>query len=469
MIIFLILVALISANAFYVSAEFAAVTVRKSLISRLADEGRRAARLLLPVVEDTALLDRYVAACQIGITLSSLILGAFGQAALTPRLAPRLEEWANMQEVAAFSTAAVVVLLALTTAQVILGELVPKSVALQYPVGAALYTAVPMRWSLAVFSWFIWLLNGSGLLILRLLGSAPDRHRHIHSPEELALIISESRRGGLLAKREHDRLREALELTARTARELMIPRRRIEAVSINDPVDQILDRVSGSPFTRLPVFGESKDDVLGVLHTKDVAYRYVLQGRVDSIRPLLRPVVVVPETLAADQLLARLREERSHQAIVVDEFGGVEGLVTLEDVVAELLGQVSDEFKGVEPQPQELPDGRIRLPGATLLSDAERWTGIPWHLEDEEQGPDTAGGYVTMRLGHIPEAGEEITIAGARVQVEKVESHAVTSLLVTPPGGPPPGGPPPGGPPPGGPPLGGGPPGGPDGEEPSDE
>lgn len=424
---------LISANALYVAAEFAAVTVRKSLISRLADEGRRTARMLLPIVEDTRLLDRYVAACQIGITLSSLVLGAFGQATLTPRLAPRLEEWGNMQELSALSASAVTVLLGLTAVQVILGELVPKSVALQYPARAALITAIPMRWSLIAFSWFIKVLNGSGLLILRLLGVAPDRPRHIHSPQELALIIGESRKGGVLARRQYDLLSEALDLTARTARELMIPRLRIEAVSIHEPIDAILDKVSASPYTRLPVFGENRDDVLGILHTKDVAYEYVRAGGVDSIESLMRSVVVVPETLPADRLLALLQEQRSHQAIVVDEFGGVEGLVTLEDILAELLGDMGDEFKDVEAEPISLPDGRIRLPGATPLRDAESWTGVHWAEAEGGHVPDTTGGYVTMMLGRIPLEGDQIIIDGARIEVERVERHAVTSLLVTPP------------------------------------
>lgn len=430
--LFIILV-LIGANALYVAAEFAAVTVRKSLISRLAEEGRRTARMLLPIVGDTGLLDRYVAACQIGITFSSLVLGAFGQATLTPRLAPWLEEWANMQELSALSTAAVVVLLGLTGAQVVFGELVPKSVALQYPARTALFTAIPMRWSLVILSWFIKLLNGSGLLILRLLGVASDRRRHIHSPEELALIISESRRGGMLAEREHDLLSDALELTERTARELMIPRRRIEAISIYEPIEKILDRVSASPYTRLPVFGENKDDVLGILHTKDVACDYVRNGRVDSIRALLRPAVVVPETLPADRLLALLREQHSHQAIVVDEFGGVAGLVTLEDILAELLGAMGDEFKDIDTEPERLPDGRIRLSGATPLREAMSWTGVSWGDAEKGHLPDTAGGYVTMVLGHIPSEGEEIIIDGARIVVEQVTRHAVTSLLVTPP------------------------------------
>lgn len=218
MIVPLVIVVLVLINTLYVAAEFAAVSVRRSRLEELARGGNRAARLLTGVIRDPSALDRYVAACQIGITLSSLVLGAYGQAAVAQPLAPWLSATTGLDVANAESVSVVGVLIALTVLQVIVGELVPKSIALQFPTKTALMTAVPMRASLWALRWFIAVLNGSGVKILRWLGMSPDEgHRHIHSPEELELLIAESRDGGLLEPLEHQRLHQALRLSLRTA------------------------------------------------------------------------------------------------------------------------------------------------------------------------------------------------------------------------------------------------------------
>jgi CBS domain containing-hemolysin-like protein len=226
----LIVVALLLINAVYVGAEFSAVSARRSRIRQLAEDGNVLAAWLLPLVESPAALDRYIAACQIGITLSSLILGAFAQRTLAVWLTPLVTDWGGMQEVAAQSTSVGIVLLVLTVGQVIFGELIPKSLALQYPTQTALYTLVPMVPSLWVYRPFIRWLNGSGVLLLRLLGSPSQTHRHIHSPDEIELLIAESRDGGLLEPDEHRRLQRALRLNLRQAKQLMVSRRRISAL-----------------------------------------------------------------------------------------------------------------------------------------------------------------------------------------------------------------------------------------------
>jgi CBS domain containing-hemolysin-like protein len=423
----LVILILISVNALYVAAEFAAVSVRRSKIRQLADEGNLFARRLLPALQDAAMLDRYVAACQIGITLSSLVLGAFGQATLAREFVPYFVEWGGLQTVAAQSTSAVVVLVGLTLLQVVFGELVPKSLALQYSTQAALYTIMPMRVSLTLFSWFIAILNGSGIAILKWLRVPYGGHRHIHSPEEIDLLIAESRDGGLLEEDEHHRLHEALQLTTRTAGELMVPRRYITAVDIDMPLEQVLVLVGEGPYTRVPVYRNSLDNIVGIIHAKDLMLRFFDPGGLAALSQVMRPAVFVPEHATTDRLLTTLREQRSHQAIVIDEYGGVEGLVTLEDVLTELLGEVGDEFKADQPEPETLPDGRVRLPGLLHLDGIEQWTGIPWEGE-----ASTVGGYVTEVLEHIPAEGERTTIDGVVVEVERMENHAVVSILITP-------------------------------------
>lgn len=439
----LVIVLLISANALYVAAEFAAVSVRRSRIRQLADSGDRQARALLPVIDDAQRLDRYVAACQIGITLSSLILGAYGQATLSRSFAQALEGVGVMSRVAAESAAAAVVLVGLTALQVVFGELVPKSVALQFSTQTALFTVHPMRWSLALYRWFIAVLNGSGLLILRLLGITAQGHRHIHSPEEIDLMLVESQNGGGLDLDEQQRLRRALRLGTRPVHQLMVPRLYVTAIDVNTPIDEALRLLSTSPYTRLPVFEGSIDNVVGMVHTKDVALRLVelldqakqtgpsqsdaLASRLPPLREVMRPVLAVPESLTADRLLAQFRERHSQQAIVVDEFGGVAGFITLEDVLAEVMGDVGDEFKSDQPEPERLPDGRVRLPGLMRPDEAEPWVGVLWQGD-----ADTVGGLVTASLGHLPDPGERVTLAGVEVEVERVANHAVGTVLVTP-------------------------------------
>lgn len=341
----LVILSLIFINGLYVAAEFAAVGARRSRLRRMAEDGHKLAARILPVVEDGHALDRYIAVSQIGITLSSLVLGAYGQAALAPLMAPALAQLSGMDAATALSSAAVVVLLTLTVLQMIVGELVPKSIALQNPTQTALATVIPMQWSLRLFSWAIALLNGSGALLLRLLKVPATGHRHVHSPEEIELLIAESRDGGLLEPEEQVRLHRALRLGLRTAGQLMVPRARLSALDIATPVPEALRIVANSPYSRLPVYRDNVDHIVGMLHTKDVVTDYVHDMRQQVLSLLLRPVVRVREDMAADRLLAFLRDRRTHQALVVDAAGAVVGLITLEDVLAELLGPVSDEFK----------------------------------------------------------------------------------------------------------------------------
>lgn len=335
---------LILLNALYVAGEFSAVGARKSRLRRLAEDGNVLAGRMLPVVDDAHELDRYIAVSQVGITVSSLVLGAYGQAAIAPRISPVLAAWSGMDPIAIHSATALVLLLVLTATQMVLGELVPKSIALQYPTRTALFTVLPMQWSMRVSKWLVDILNGSGIFVMRTLRIPVTGHRHVHSPDEIELLIAESRDGGLLEPEEQIRLHRALRLGLRTASQLMVPVERLAAVEAATPFPEVLRAVAMSPYSRLPVYQGSINSLIGVLHTKDVVTAFVGRGRL-STAALLRPLVRVPD-MPADQLLAFLREQRTHQAFVVSASGDVLGLVTLEDVVAELLGGVADEFKG---------------------------------------------------------------------------------------------------------------------------
>jgi putative hemolysin len=420
----LVVTALILINGIYVAAEFSAVSVRRSRIRQLADEGNRLAGWLMPILESPAHLDRYIAVCQIGITLSSLVLGAYAQATIAVWLTPAFASLAGLQEVAAQSTSAGVVLFVLTILQVLLGELVPKSLALQYPTPTALYSILPMAPSAWLLRPFNAVLNGSGLFLLRLLGAPHQSHRHLHSPEEIELLIAESRDGGLLEPDEHRRLQRALRLNLRQARQLMVPRLKITALDINVPLNEAIERVARSPFSRLPVYRDSIDNIVGVLHTKDLARWLVSENGGGTLASIVRPIASVHESVTADRVLKELRERRSQQALVVDEHGGTAGLITLEDVLSELIGDVGDEFKPGEPVPETLPGGRLRVPGAMSVEDAALLLRTRWDTDSA-----TVAGLVTEHLGHLPSAGEQAVIGAFEFAVERLAGHAIETVV----------------------------------------
>jgi CBS domain containing-hemolysin-like protein len=413
--------------AFYVAAEFAAVSVRQSRIRQRAEEGSALARRLLPILSDSHRLDNYIAASQIGITLSSLVAGAYAQSRLAPVLMPLFERLGSMQQATAASAATVTVLIVLTVAQMVLGELVPKSLALTYPTRVALWTVIPMQWSARALSWFIEILNGSGGVILRLLRVPPAGHGHVHSPDEIEFLIAESRKGGLIKPSEQLRLRHALQLGQRAARELMVPRTRITAIDVDTTLDEVTRVAIESPYTRLPVYEESIDNIVGVVHVRDLAAAADGDGAAPTVRSLMRAPLILPESITADRLLVKLKEDRRTMAILVDEFGGTAGLITVDNVLDELIGDIADEFRPAAAVPERLPDGRVRIPALLPVAEAVNWTRVRWTSPYA-----TVGGLVASMLRQQPRVGDRVTIDGVEVEVEQVDRRAVVTVLVRP-------------------------------------
>ena len=333
----LVVAVLILLNAFYVAAEFSAVGARRSRVRRLSEDGHRLARILLKHIEQPATMSRYVAASQLGITVVSLILGAYAEATLAVSLAPSLASTLSLEPARASATAQIVVLIILAGAQAVLGELMPKSLALQFPTEVALVTVLPMRWTLRIFKPFIALVNGASTAILRLFGAGTSTQRHVHSPEEIELLIAESRDGGLLEADEQQRLHRALRLGMRPARDLMVPLDRVTTVSIDLGWDDLVRSIASTPFSRIPVFRDSRDRIVGTLRVKDLVHRYVTQGPA-PVQQFVRPIVRIPQDLPADRIVSVLREKRAHQAIVVDPSDRPVGLLTIQDVIVALLG-----------------------------------------------------------------------------------------------------------------------------------
>ena len=422
-----VILLLVAINALYVAAEFAVVAVQRSDIAQLARGGSARARGLLSLLEDSAQLDRYIAACQIGITLSSLVAGAYGQATIAVALVPWLERALPLERSSAENLSFSAVLLLLTGLQVVLGELVPKSLALQFPERTALATFLPTRWSVKLYRAFIVLLNGSGFLLLRPFGINPGGHQHVHSPEELEVLFAESHRRGALTPEAHGRLGRGLHLSERTVRQMMTPRHELVAIEASTSPEDLLQRILESPYSQLPVYRGSLDRIIGAIGTKAVVGHFAATGRVPPIEQLLRPIPFVPEALHAHRFVRFLQQQHSSKAIVVDEHGGVQGFISMEDVLWELFGEIGDELKQPEPGAEALADGTVRLPGSMRLDEAAPWLAVPW------EGPaTTVAGHVVASIGRLPTPGERLTIDGVEVVIETMSRTAVRSVIVRP-------------------------------------
>ena len=422
-----VILLLIAVTGFYVAAEFGAVGVRRSRLRRLCEDGNPTAARLLPVVEDPQRLNRYIAASQVGITLSGLALGAYAGAVISPVVAPVIVRVSPFAPNNGESLASAIVLVSLTILSVIIGEMVPKTVALRYPTEIALLTTRPMLWSARAYAWFIVILDRSAAILRQLLRVPTATHRHVHSPEEIGLMIAESRNGGLLEPQGQVRLHRALRLGLRDARQLMVPRGRLAALDVATPLADVLRIVATSPYSRLPVYRRSLDDIIGILHTKHVVTHFLDRGRTGTLAALVRPILRVPDRMPADRLLGFLRERRSHQALVVDASDAVIGMITLEDVLGELLGSVPDEFKAPRLLPLRLTDGRVRLPGDLPLERARVWVEGAWPADDR-----AVADFVVSEAGRLPEPAEKIEIGGLEVEIESVENDRIMSVIVRP-------------------------------------
>jgi putative hemolysin len=431
LITFAVVAILIGVTGLYVAAEFSAVSARRPRLSQLADEGNSLAGYLLTVFESPQSFDRYVATCQLGITLASLILGFYGQSQLLSLIAPQIEKLSPSAQVAVNSVGATVILLLLTILQVILGELLPKNIAILFPEQVAIAAAPVMRWSALLFSPLIWFFNGSGQLLLRMLGRTPaNEHAHLHSPEEILMLIEESGAGGVLDAEERRLLVNTLQLRKLTARKVMIPRNYMLSAPIDKSCDELFTLLATSPYSRLPLYEDTVDSIVGVIHLKDlIQVIYARQlGRVNVPEPtprqLMHPVLHLPDSAEVEDVIAAMQRHHVNLAIVINEYGGTAGMVTIEDLVEEIFGEFQDEFD-VENPPLELrPNNRARARGDLLVEDLNAALDI--HLPTEEA--DTVGGLVLTELGHVPTPGDVILIGELPLRVDRVEGNSPVAI-----------------------------------------
>lgn len=408
---------IISLNGLFVAAEFSAIRARKTRLRQLADEGNQLAKILAPIKANSHTLDNYIAACQLGITATSLILGAYAQNNVALLIAPSLATLGKWSLSAAESIAATGVLALLTIIQVVVAELLPKSLSVQYPEQTALSTVLPVRWIQIILKPFIWFFNGSGTLILRLFGfSHNGAETHFHSPGEIELLVSDSHEGGLIDAKEQQMLRNAFRLRELTARQIMVPRTRLVAASHKRSVLYVLNKAIEAGFTRIPIYKKNIDNIIGFVHVKDLFKQYLHQK--EAVGDAIRDIIYVPETMPVLDVWKTLNKHRQYMAVVFDEYGGTAGLITFEDLIEEIFGEVEDEFDHELIALYRFDDasGRAYLRGDLLISDVNEYLGLT--LPTDEY--DTLGGLVFSMLGHPPQKGEEVEVGGQRIQVEAV-------------------------------------------------
>ena len=415
---------LVLLNAFFVAAEFAIVKVRVTRVEELAREGHFLAGSARKAVEN---LDSYLSATQLGITVASLGLGWIGEPAFASLLEPLLVALGVTSTTALHSISLAVAFTAITFLHIVLGELAPKSLAIQNTEAVVLWVALPMRAIHAIFYPILFVLNWTANWILRMIGIRPASSGE-HSEEELRMILAESVKGGTFSPTKRHLLENIFNYSQRTAEEVMIPRAEIAHLSLAKSWEENLEVMQSTEHTRYPLCTVSLDHVVGMLHVKDL---FVDHANITSSEDLLgrkREILFVPETMTVDQLQRQFQQKHTHMAVVVDEYGGTAGLVTMEDVLEELVGEIQDEFDSEEPKIAKTPEGEL-LDGLLLVVDVNERFGLQL-----EETANTIGGFITAEIGRIARVGDRIVRDGRELRVVQMKGRRVAKVLIKAPG-----------------------------------
>ena len=417
--------ALILLNGFFVAAEFAIVAAPRIALEQRARRGHRVAAMVLAVLSDARRQDQFIATAQVGITLASLGLGMYGERVLAAWFASAFENWGVQRFVAAHGAASVVAVVVLTYFHIVIGEMVPKSLALQQAERTVLWITPIMRVVRACFHPLVVGLNLVGNATLAMFGvtrQTASRERY-YSPEELELVVQESAEAGVLTSEARALVSGILEFGERTAREVMVPRVRVTGLPVGMPPQEVEHVLRQWPKARYPVYEGDLDHVLGIVHVKDLL-RLIVAGA-PLTADAARPAPIVPETAPLDQVLLTMRAGRTHMALVVDEYGGVAGIVTLEDLVEEVVGDIGDDEDEV-PDIRTGGHGELRVLGTVRLEDLEDRLGSPLRHEDV----DSVSGLVLALLGHPARLGDVVTYGGFRFEVTALHGLGVAECAV---------------------------------------
>lgn len=404
---------LVLANGFFVAAEFAIVKVRASQIELQAKSGSKVAKIAKSITDH---LDGYLAATQLGITLASLALGWVGETVMTQivhqifglfnvELTGKLAT--NLGHVLAFSI--------ITFLHIVFGELAPKSIAIQKPVATTMKIALPLQFFYYIFRPIIWLLNGFANFLLRLIGIQVSAHEASHSSEELQYLLEKGKESGALNNAEHELIKNVFDFNERIVKNIMVPRTKIVAVDKDDTAEEFINTVTEEGYSRIPIYDDNIDQIIGVVHTKDIL-PLIVKGKPVILKNIMRKPYFIPETKKINDLMTEFQQKRIQIAFVLDEFGGTAGMVTLEDIVEELVGEIQDEYDEETPVVEQISESEFMVDAGASVHDANGY--LPLELP-ESSDYDTVAGLVSHLFEKIPDVGDSTEELGYRFTIIK--------------------------------------------------
>lgn len=418
----LLVMLLVLLNGFFVAAEFAMVKVRSTRIETLLQEGNTRAKFAKKIVDH---LDAYLSACQLGITLASLGLGWIGEPAVAAIFEPIMLEWGFSSQVV-HTVSFVIAFSIITALHIILGELAPKSLAIQQADRVTLWTSVPLIGFYKLMYPFIWILNTISNWILRMAGiQVVNEHEAAHTEEEIRILMEESHKQGFINKTELTFVDNIFDFAETNAREIMVPRTDMVCLDIQDTFEENLDKALTEELTRYPVCDDDKDNIVGFVHIKDIL-KAIAKGEKPELRDMLREVTAIPETMHISDLLKVLQKNRTQMAIVVDEYGGTAGLVTVEDILEEIVGEIQDEFDEERPWIEIEDDNTYSVDARVLLDEFNEFFAL--RLATEEV--DTFGGWISLHIELPPKANSKIEHQEYEFTITEVDHMRVTRVLV---------------------------------------
>jgi putative hemolysin len=430
-----IVFALILVGGFFAASEIALITVKRHRLNQLIGEGSRAARVAQHLTEDPS---RFLATIQIALTFLGFLASAFGAVSLSGNLAGlvRLIPLAFIRD-AAREISFVLVTLLIALASIIIGELVPKTLALTFADRFALFVARPIGWFDRILRPIVWFVSTVSNVLVRALGGRDRPKAGYLSTEELKMLVETGSEQGGIEEDEKEMIHGVIELADTKVHQVMVPRIGIRAVEVNDPIDEVLEMIVRAGHSRVPVYDENLDNIVGILYAKDLL-PYLLPGAAPAaqidVRALARPAAYVPETKPVDELLTEMRANKRHIAIVVDEYGGTAGLITMEDVVEEIVGEIQDEYDSEESLVEPLVDDEqiaYRLDGRVSLDDLRDLFELSDTEEEDEDEYDTVGGFIVHRVGRIPLPGAVVPFRDVTLRVETAEPRRIAKVIAT--------------------------------------
>jgi CBS domain containing-hemolysin-like protein len=411
---------LVFLNGFFVAAEFAIVKVRSSQLEIRAKAGNRFAKLGKHIVSH---LDGYLAATQLGITLASLGLGWIGESVVA-ELILKVMDLIGMQvsEDVAHSISLPIAFAIITVLHIVFGELAPKSVAIQYSEKTTLFISYPLQFFYYLFRPFIWLLNGFANLILKMVGLEPSDHAEVHSSDELKFLVAQGKEAGEIGETDYDIIKNAFNFSDRRAFQVMTPRNKILALDVNDYDQDDLEQLVTERFSRIPCYEDKLDQIKGILYTRDLLASLRVGGEVD-IRKLIHAPLMIPKGKRLGSLLKEFQSKHLQMAIVVNEYGGTEGLVTMEDILEELVGEIQDEFDDEQPFVQKIGDDKFACIATANLDDINEF--LPYAIEKVENY-ETLAGILISKFNRIPDTKEEMIIQNYKSTVVEKEGGMIS-------------------------------------------